>query len=157
MTNKEKYIKSVKRKLNVPYDLKASVLEELREAFDSAKEHGESENDLINRLGTPKEFVNDVIKNADLTDEQKKYIKQRKNIIKVIIAFIIADAAFMGYYIYQRMSMGNVIGYANGSTNIQVIGGSENIVLILLYTAFFAVIVGLLIYSVHLKRKLNKQ
>lgn len=157
MTNKEKYIKSVKRKLNVPYDLKASVLEELREAFDSAKEHGESENDLINRLGTPKEFVNDVIKNADLTDEQKKYIKQRKNIIKVIIAFIIAAAAFTGYYIYQRMSMGNVIGYANSSTNIQVIGGSENIVLILLYTAFFAVIAGLLIYSVHLKRKLNKQ
>ena len=157
MTNKEKYIKSVKRKLNVPYDLKASVLEELMEAFDSAKEHGESENDLINRLGTPKEFVNDVIKNADLTDEQKKYIKQRKNIIKVIIAFIIAAAAFTGYYIYQRMSMGNVIGYANSSTNIQVIGGSENIVLILLYTVFFAVIAGLLIYSVHLKRKLNKQ
>lgn len=157
MTNKEKYIKSVKRKLNVPDDLKTSVLEELMEAFDSAKEHGESENDLINRLGTPKEFVNDVIKNADLTDEQKKYIKQRKNIIKVIIAFIIAAAAFMGYYIYQRMSMGNVIGYANSSTNIQVIGGSENIVLILLYTAFFAVIVGLLIYSVYLKRKLNKQ
>lgn len=157
MTNKEKYIKSVKRKLNVPYDLKASVLEELMEAFDSAKEHGESENDLINRLGTPKEFVNDVIKNADLTDEQKKYIKQRKNIIKVIIAFIIAAAAFTGYYIYQRMSMGNVIGYANSSTNIQVIGGSENIVLILLYIVFFAVIAGLLIYSVHLKRKLNKQ
>lgn len=157
MTNKEKYIKSVKRKLNVPDDLKASVLEELREAFDSAKEHGESENDLINRLGTPKEFVNDVIKNADLTDEQKKYIKQRKNIIKVIIAFIIADAAFTGYYIYKRMSMGDVIGYANSSTNIQVIGGSENIVLILLYIVFFAVIAGLLIYSVHLKRKLNKQ
>lgn len=157
MTNKEKYIKSVKRKLNVPYDLKASVLEELMEAFDSAKEHGESENDLINRLGTPKEFVNDVIKNADLTDEQKKYIKQRKNIIKVIIAFIIADAAFTGYYIYKRMSMGDVIGYANSSTNIQVIGGSENIVLILLYIVFFAVIAGLLIYSVHLKRKLNKQ
>lgn len=157
MTNKEKYIKSVKRKLNVPYDLKASVLEELMEAFDSAKEHGESENDLINRLGTPKEFVNDVIKNADLTDEQKKCIKQRKNIIKVIIAFIIADVVFTGYYIYQRMSMGNVIGYANGSTNIQVIGGSENIVLILLYIVFFAVIAGLLIYSVHLKRKLNRQ
>lgn len=157
MTNKEKYIKSVKRKLNVPDDLKTSVLEELREAFDSAKEHGESENDLINRLGTPKEFVNDVIKNADLTDKQKKYIKQRKNIIKVIFAIIIAAAAFTGYYIYQRMSMGDVIGYANGSTNIQVMGGTENILLILFYIAVFAVIAGLLIYSVHLKRKLNKQ
>lgn len=157
MTNKEKYIKSVKRKLNVPDDLKTSVLEELREAFDSAKEHGESENDLINRLGTPKEFVNDVIKNADLTDKQKKCIKQRKNIIKVIITFIIAAAAFTGYYIYHRMSMDNVIGYANGSTNIQVIGASGNIFLILFYIAVFAVIAGLLIYSVHLKRKLNRQ
>lgn len=157
MINKEKYIKAVKRKLNVPDDLKNSVLEELREAFDSAKEHGESENDLINRLGTPKEFVNDVIRNADLTDEQKKCIKQRRNIIKIIIAFIIAAAAFTGYYIYQRMSMGNVIGYANSSTNIQVMGGSVNIVLILIYTVFFAVIAGLLIYWVHLKRKLNKQ
>lgn len=157
MINKEKYIKAVKRKLNVPDDLKNSVLEELREAFDSAKEHGESENDLINRLGTPKEFVNDVIRNADLTDEQKKCIKQRRNIIKIIIAFIIAAAAFTGYYIYQRMSMGNVIGYANSSTNIQVMGGLVNIVLILIYTVFFAVIAGLLIYWVHLKRKLNKQ
>lgn len=157
MTNKEKYIKAVKRKLNVPDDLKASVLEELREAFDSAKEHGESENDLIKRLGTPKDFVNDVIKNADLTDEQKKCIKQRKNIIKVIIAFIIAAAAFTGYYIYKRMSMGNVIGYANSSTNIQVMGGTGNIFLILFYIAVFAVITGLLIYSVHLKGKLNRQ
>ena len=157
MINKEKYIKAVKRKLNVPDDFKNSVLEELREAFDSAKEHGESENDLINRLGTPKEFVNDVIRNADLTDEQKKCIKQRRNIIKIIIAFIIAAAAFTGYYIYQRISMGNVIGYANSSTNIQVMGGSVNIVLVLIYTVFFAVIAGLLIYWVHLKRKLNKQ
>lgn len=157
MINKEKYIKAVKRKLNVPDDLKNSVLEELREAFDSAKEHGESENDLINRLGTPKEFVNDVIRNADLTDEQKKCIKQRRNIIKIIIAFIIAAAAFTGYYIYQRMSMGNVIGYANSSTNIQIMGGSVNIMLVLIYTVFFAVIAGLLIYCIHLKRKLNKQ
>lgn len=157
MINKEKYIKAVKRKLNVPDDLKNSVLEELREAFDSAKEHSESENDLINRLGTPKEFVNDVIRNADLTDEQKKCIKQRSNIIKAIIAFIIAAAAFTGYYIYQRISMGNVIGYANGSTNIQVMSGSGNIFLILFYIAVFAVIAGLLIYWVHLKRKFNRQ
>lgn len=157
MINKEKYIKAVKRKLSVPDDLKSSVLEELREAFDSAKEHGESEIDLIKRLGTPKEFVKDVIKSADLTTKQKKCIKQRKNIIRVIIAFIIAAAAFTGYYIYQRMSMGNVIGYADSSTNIQVMGGFGNILLILFYAGVFAVIAGLLIYSVYLKRKFNKQ
>ena len=157
MINKEKYIKAVKRKLSVPDNLKSSVLEDLSETFDSANERGESESDLIKRLGTPKEFVNDVIKSSDLTSEQKKCIKQRKNIIRVIIAFIIAAAAFTGYYIYQRMSMSNVIGYSDSSTNIQVIGGFGNILLILFYVAVFAVIAGLLIYWVYLKRKFNKQ
>lgn len=157
MTNKEKYIKSVKRKLSVPDDLKSSVLEELGEAFDSAKEQGENESDLIKRLGTPKEFVKDVIKSADLTTEQKKCIKQRKNIIRVIIAFIIAVAAFTGYYIYKRMFMSNVIGYADSSTNIQVMGGFGNILLILFYVGVFAIIAGLLIYSVYLKRKFNSR
>lgn len=157
MINKEKYIKAVKRKLNVPDDLKSSVLEELSETFDSAKEHGESESNLIKRLGTPKEFVKDVIKSADLTSEQKKCIKQRKNIIRVIIAFIIAAAAFTGYFIFRRVSMSNVIGYADSSTNIQVMGGFGNILLILFYAGVFAVIAGLLIYWVYLKRKFNKQ
>lgn len=157
MTNKEKYIKAVKRKLSVPDDLKSSVLEELRETFDSAKEHGESESDLIKRLGTPKEFVKDVIKSADLTNEQQKCIKQRKNIIRVIIAFIIAAAAFTGYFIFRSASMSDVIGYAESSTNIQVMGGFEDILFIMFYIAVFAVIAGLVIYSVYLKRKFNKQ
>lgn len=157
MINKEKYIKAVKRNLNVPDDLKSSVLEELSETFDSAKEHGESESDLIKRLGTPKEFVKDVIKSADLTSEQKKCIKQRKNIIRVIIAFIIAAAAFTGYFIFRRVSMSNVIGYADSSTNIQVMGEFGNILLILFYAGVFAVIAGLLIYWIYLKRKFNKQ
>lgn len=157
MINKEKYIKAVKRNLNVPDDLKSSVLEELSETFDLAKEHGESESDLIKRLGTPKEFVKDVIKSADLTSEQKKCIKQRKNIIRVIIAFIIAAAAFTGYFIFRRVSMSNVIGYADSSTNIQVMGEFGNILLILFYAGVFAVIAGLLIYWIYLKRKFNKQ
>lgn len=154
MINKNKYIKAVKR-LNVPDDLKNSVLEELSEAFNSAKEHGETESDLIKRFGTPKEFAEDVIKNADLTHEQKKCIRKRKNIIRAVIAFVIAAAAFTGYYIYQRMSMGNVIGYADSATNIQVTGISGNILIISFYAAVFAVIAGLLIYRVYLKRKIN--
>lgn len=157
MTNKEKYIKAVKRKLSVPDDLKNSVLEELSETFDSAKEQGESADDLIKRLGTPKEFAKDVMKSADLTSEQKKRMGQRKNIIKVIIVFIIAAAAFTGYYIYQRISMGSVIGYANGSTNIQITGGFGNILPILLYVGVCAVIAGLLIYRIRLKRKINEE
>lgn len=157
MINKEKYIKAVKRKLNVPDDLKSSVLEELSETFDSAKEHGESETDLIRRLGTPKDFADDVMKNADLTEEQKKCVKQRKNIFKLIIAFVIGAAILTGYFIFRRMSMGNVIGYADTSTNIQVVGGFGNILPVLFCVLLWAAAICLIAYSVYLKRKFNRQ
>lgn len=156
MINKDKYAKAVKR-LNIPDDLKISVLEELSEAFDSAKEHGETESDFIKRFGTPREFAGDVIKNVDLTHEQKKCIKKRKNIFKAVITFVIAAAAFTGYFIFRYISSSKIIGYADISTNIQVTGISGNILLISFYAAVFAVIAGLLIYRVYLKRKINEQ
>lgn len=157
MINKAKYIKTVKSRLNVPNDLKNSVLEELYEAFDCAKEHGESESDLIRRLGTPKEFADDVMKNADLTEEQKKCIKQRKNIFKLIIAFVIGAVILTGYFIFCRMSMGNIIGYADASTNIQVFGGVGNILPVLFCVLLWAVTICLIVYSFYLKIKFNRQ
>ena len=51
------YIKQVKRELSVPRGRKKEVLRDLEEAFASAKEHGESEAEVIARLGTPQEFA----------------------------------------------------------------------------------------------------
>ena len=54
---REVYIKQVKKELLLPKKQKQIVLRDLEEMFASAKEHGESEQQVIERLGAPKEFV----------------------------------------------------------------------------------------------------
>lgn len=60
---KEQYIKQVKKELSLPRKMKKEVVRDLNEVFASAMEHGETEQQIIQRLGTPKEF-------ADSTAEQ---------------------------------------------------------------------------------------
>lgn len=60
---KEQYIKQVKKELSLPRKVKKEVLRDLNEVFASALEHGETEQQVIQRLGTPR-------KSADSTAEQ---------------------------------------------------------------------------------------
>ena len=60
---KEQYIKQVEKELSLPRKMKKEVVRDLNEVFAYALEHGETEQQVIQRLGTPKEF-------ADSTAEQ---------------------------------------------------------------------------------------
>ena len=51
------YIKSVSRKLHLLEMLKQTVLEDLKESFDTAHECGESTESVIECLGTPRDFA----------------------------------------------------------------------------------------------------
>ena len=57
---KQQYIRRVKKALNLPRKQKAEVLRDLDEAFASALEHGETEQQVIVRLGTPDEFADSI-------------------------------------------------------------------------------------------------
>ena len=75
---KEQYIKQVEKELSLPRKMKKEVVRDLNEVFASAMEHGETEQQIIQRLGTPKEF-------ADSTAEQfgidNASSKKRKGIL----------------------------------------------------------------------------
>lgn len=117
---KEQYIKQVEKELSLPRKAKKEVVRDLNEVFASALEHGETEQQVIERLGTPKEF-------ADSTAEQfgvdNTVFKKRKDIISTLVAFIISVTAFS---IYAVTRFGKVpkdaIGQAYATTNIQVEG-----------------------------------
>ena len=117
---KEEYIKQVEKELFLPRKAKKEVMRDLNEAFASALEHGETEQQVIQRLGTPKEF-------ADSTAEQfgidNTSSKKHKGIISALVALIIAAIAFSIYAVTQ---LGKVpegtIGQANATTNIQIQG-----------------------------------
>ena len=95
---KEQYLKKVKKELNLPRKAKREVLRDLNEIFASASEHGETEQQVIERLGTPKEF-------ADSTAEQfgidNTALKNRREIISSVAALIVAIAAFAIYAVAQ--------------------------------------------------------
>ena len=140
---KEQYIKQVEKELHLSRKAKAEVVRDLNEIFASAVEHGETEQQVIERLGTPKEF-------ADSTAEQfgvdNAASQKRKGIVSSVTALLIAVAAFV---IYATTKSGKVpdgaIGQADAMTNIQVEGAfpfdaSQIILLVGLIAAAFAVI-----------------
>ena len=57
---KEEYIKQVSKKLHISNKAKREIIRDLGEIFDSALENGETEQQVIDRLGAPKEFAESV-------------------------------------------------------------------------------------------------
>ena len=141
---KEEYIKQVEKELFLPRKAKKEVMRDLNEAFASALEHGETEQQVIQRLGTPKEF-------ADSTAEQfgidNTSSKKQKGIISALVALIIAAIAFSIYAVTQ---LGKVpegtIGQANATTNIQIQGAlGIDVSQITLAVGFAAAIIAVLL------------
>ena len=141
---KEEYIKQVEKELFLPRKAKNDVMRDLNEAFASALEHGETEQQVIQRLGTPKEF-------ADSTAEQfgidNTSSKKHKGIISALVALIIAAIAFSIYAVTQ---LGKVpegtIGQANATTNIQIQGAlGIDVSQITLAVGFAAAIIAVLL------------
>lgn len=115
---REVYIKQVKKELLLPKKQKQIVLRDLEEMFASAKEHGESEQQVIERLGSPKEFV---INTEEQLGVDHASVKKRRGIIHIVSSVIVAVVAFI---VFGVMRLGktpdNVIGQADAMTNIKI-------------------------------------
>lgn len=117
---KEQYIKQVEKELHLSRKAKAEVVRDLNEIFASAVEHGETEQQVIERLGTPKDF-------ADSTAEQfgidNTASQKRKGIVSSVVALLIAVASFVIYTTTKKgKAPDGAIGQADAMTNIQVEG-----------------------------------
>ena len=55
----EQYIRQVSRKLNLSRSRKKEILHDLEELFAEAASHGETEEEVIKRLGSPEEYANE--------------------------------------------------------------------------------------------------
>ena len=112
------YIKQVERELHLPRKEKQGVVRDLEEIFSSAMEHGETERQVIERLGTPKEF-------ADSTAEQfgvdNAAPRKRKEIISCVLGLFVSAIFFI---IYVAAQIGKVpeetIGQADAMTSIRI-------------------------------------
>ena len=117
---KEQYIRQVYRELSLPRKLKKEVVRDLKEAFDSALEHGETQQQVIRRLGTPKEFADSAAEQFGVDNTASK---KRKAILSALIALIFAAAAFFMYAVTQSgKAPEGAIGQADAATNIRIVG-----------------------------------
>lgn len=132
---KKQYIRQVRKDLHIPRSAKTEVVRDLQEIFASAAEHGESEQQVAERLGTPREF-------ADRTAEQFGFdpaARRRQNRLLQIAISLAVAAAFALYAAAaaQRVPPG-AIGQADAMTNIRIEGAGFDVTLLLLAAGILA-------------------
>ena len=134
---KEEYIKQVSKNLHISMKAKNEIIRDLDEIFDSAPENGETEQQVIDRLGAPKEFAENV---SGQTEKKNYSAGNLRGIVLMAIAICIAVIAFVVYGIIQSETVPqNAIGQANAMTNIQVEGFGINIPFIILIIGIISV------------------
>ena len=140
---KEQYIKQVEKELNLSRKAKTEVVRDLNEIFASAAEHGETEQQVIERLGTPKEFADNTAEQFGIDNSAPQ---KRKGIISSVTSLVVAVVAFVIYATAKSDKLPDVaIGQADAMTNIQVEGtfgfdASQVILVVGIIAVTFAVI-----------------
>lgn len=117
---KQEYIQQVGRALPLPGKQKREVLRDLEELFASAREHGESEAQVLDRLGSPEEYAKEVL-------AQTGYVpKPGKTALGLALSALVCGVCLALFLWSQSGRLPeNAIGGAVGSTNIQVAGGFD--------------------------------
>ena len=138
---KEKYIEQVKKELAVSQKQKKEVVRDLNEAFASASEHGETEQQVMERLGSPKEFAGNIHEQLGISSGKRK---KRKKLFQITIAAIVSVVSFSLSFLAKALrAPQNIIGQADSMTSIKVEGPAIDpmILFILLGIAALAVVI----------------
>ncbi|MGI6255168.1 MAG: DUF1700 domain-containing protein [Acutalibacter sp.] len=126
---KEHYIRQVGRHLSLPRKQKREVLRDLEEIFASALEHGESESQVITRLGSPKEYAQEVEAPLDRRRSGGPLVGLAVS-CGVCVGAVALFLSTQNFWIPD-----DAIGYAQGSTSIQLAGGIDLSPLLLILAA----------------------
>ncbi len=117
---RRRYIRRVERALRLSDEEKHEIIRDLQEIFTSAAEHGETEEQVIARLGSPKEYVHQIHEQLGKMEEIRQ---RRKARIQIGILWLLAALLFLagGIPLYLR-TPAHVIGQADAMTQIQLSG-----------------------------------
>ncbi len=148
---RENYIKQVKKGLVVSQKQKKEVIRDLNEAFSSASEHGETEQQVIERLGSPKDFADNIHEQLgiDFIARQK-----RKNLLHITIAVVIAVMAFSMFFLIKALrAPKNVIGQADMMTLIKVEGTAIDPMVFFTLLGIVALVVVIILVVRYIRKK----
>ena len=148
---RRQYIQRVKRALCLSKEEKQEMIRDLQELFDSAVEHGETEEEVIARLGSPKEYVYHIHEQLGKMDEIQK---RRKTRIRMGILWLLAVVLFLagGIPLYLR-TLAHMIGQADAMTQIQVSGSWIDPAWILMLLGVLSLAAGIYLWIRHLRKR----
>ena len=116
---REQYIREVERALTLPRSKRREVLTDLGEIFDSAREHGETEAAVLERLGPPQVYAAGVEEQLGMD----RGLPRRRRLVWAAAAAILAAAAWgLLAFLLSKQAPEGVIGQADTMTGIQVLG-----------------------------------
>lgn len=136
---RESYIKRVRKALMISRSKKMEVVRDLQEAFTSALGHGETQQQLIERLGTPEEFAAGIHEQFGINEEERSKKKKQFHIAAVCIVALLSLA--IGARIHFSKTPDNVIGQANVMTSMRVSGMGLDLSMLFFLFGFFALLV----------------
>lgn len=113
----EKYLRAVKRRLNMPKDMKERVMADFLSAINARKEDGQSEETILAELGTPKQAA------KELNEQMKEYTYKKSPWRWLCLAL----AIFSGLCLAYEGLAGLLLVLFNKAYNasIGVIGGAD--------------------------------
>lgn len=143
---KQEYIQQVGRALPLPGKQKREVLRDLEELFASAAEHGETEAQVISRLGTPAEYAKEVLAQTGFVP------KPGKAALGLALSALVCGVC-LALFVWSQSGRlpEDAIGGAMGSTGIQVAGGVDLSPLLLVLAAVG--LMGAVFFALWLLRK----
>ena len=148
---RESYIKQVKKALMLSRKKKAEIMRDLQEAFVSASEHGETDQQVIDRLGTPEDFVASIHEQFGINSEE---VEKRRNRSHIGIALIIALAAFaISAAIHFSKTPPNTIGQADAMTSIQISGTGIDFAVLFLVFGLIAVLITVILVVKYIHKR----
>lgn len=146
---KQQYIRQVKKALNLPREQKAEVLRDLDEAFASALEHGETERQVIERLGTPDEFAGSIHEQLGIACPDRRGRKRR--ICIALTALVSAIAFAIAFFMRAERPAQNIIGQADAMTNMQIVGSGVDMFWLMIALGCIALAAAIGLMANHIK------
>ena len=148
--NMEKYTKAVNRRLNMPKEIKKRVMSDFISSIHARKEAGQSDEEIIAELGTPKKAA------AELNEQMKEFV-YRKSPWRYLFAAVAAYGTarllkllfgqilywFMQIPLHREAASIGVIGGADGPTAIFVtssVSGSYLVTVVLMIVGIWGFI-----------------
>lgn len=114
----KKYMNAIKRKLNMPKDVKERVMNDLLSSVTARREAGLTDEEIMAELGTPKKAA------AELNEQMKEFTYQKSPWRWACLALSIGCGASLllggwsGIFTYLFNHSAGVIGGADGPTAI---------------------------------------